>query len=133
MRLLNGLLILAAGLVAFTSAGAMIREGKIEDIMEKGFKKGGLRHQISTEIDKDAPNWSDVEKKAKDLQKMCDELCKEKQPQGEEVSWKKLTEDLQKQTKSLADAANKKDLATAKSYISKINNSCKECHDAHRP
>jgi cytochrome c556 len=112
---------------------AAIPHGDLEEIMEKGFKKGGLRHQISTEIDKDKPNWTDIQKKSKELATMCDKMCKEKQPHGEAESWKKLTESLAKQASSLTSAADKKDLANAKTAITKINGSCKECHDAHRP
>ena len=101
--------------------------------MEKGFKKGGLRHQLSTEIDKDQPNWATVEKNAKAFSTMCVNLCKEKAPQGDAESWKKLTEQLAKQAQTLSSAAGKKDLANAKTAITKINGSCKECHDAHRP
>jgi Cytochrome C' len=120
-------------LVVLGGLGAAIPHGDLEEIMEKGFKKGGLRHQISTEIDKDKPNWTDIQKKSKELATMCDKMCKEKQPQGEAESWKKLTESLAKQASSLTSAAEKKDLANAKAAITKINGSCKECHDAHRP
>ena len=83
------------------------------DDPEKGFKKGGLRHQLSTEIDKDQPNWATVEKNAKALSTMCVNLCKEKAPQGDAESWKKLTEQLAKQAQTLSSAAGKKDLANA--------------------
>lgn len=129
----KSLLVLAASMFVLSGALAAVMHDGIEEIMEKGFKKGGLRHQISTEVDKDNPNWPDVEKKANDLKKLCDALCKEKQPQGEADSWKKLTEALAKNTKSLSDAAGRKDHANAKTFIAKINNSCKECHDIHRP
>ena len=126
-------LALAASLALLGGVGAMALRDGIEGIMEKGFKKGGLRHQISAEIDKDKPNWADIEKNAQDLQKLCGELCKEKQPQGEADSWKKLTEALTKNVKTLGEAAGKKDHAGAKTIIGKINGSCKECHDIHRP
>ncbi|HQR08749.1 MAG TPA: cytochrome c [Gemmatales bacterium] len=129
----KSLLVLAASMFVLSGAFAAVLHDGIEEIMEKGFKKGGLRHQISTEVDKDKPNWPDVEKKSVELKKLCDALCKEKQPQGEAASWKKLTEELTKNTKSLGDAAGRKDHANAKAFVAKINNSCKECHDIHRP
>lgn len=129
----KSLLVLAASLFVLSGAFAAVLHDGIEEIMEKGFKKGGLRHQISTEVDKEKPNWPDVEKKAGELKKLCDALCKEKPPRGEASSWKKLTEDLAKNTKSLGDAAGRKDQANAKAFMTKINNSCKECHNRHQP
>ena len=133
MKRMNLFLAALASLALLTGVGARMPHEGIEEIMEKGFKKGGLRHMISTEIDKDQPNWAEVEKKAKELSTMCTNLCKEKVPHGEAESWKKLTEQLSKQAQSLSTAAGKKDLANAKTAITKINGSCKECHDAHRP
>lgn len=127
------LLAIAASLAVIGGAGAMVMHDGIEEIMEKGFKKGGLRHKISTEIDKDKPDWSSIEKQAQELSKLCTALCKEKQPQGDADSWKKLTEALAKNVKTLSEAAGKKDHANAKTVVAKINNSCKECHDLHRP
>lgn len=133
MKRMKLTLALFASLAVFGSVGAMVMHDGIEEIMEKGFKKGGLRHKISTEIDKDNPNWSDISKQAQELSKLCAALCKEKQPQGEADSWKKLTDSLAKNVSSLSEAAGKKDHAAAKTLIAKVNNSCKECHDAHRP
>ncbi len=130
----KSLLVVAASMFVLTSIGAMVLDDSpIEKIMEQGFKKGGLRQQIDNEVKKDSPNWPDVEKKANELKKLCDALCKEKPPRGEAASWKNLTEALAKNTKSLSDAAGRKDQANAKSFIAKINNSCKECHNRHQP
>lgn len=133
MSLKKLMLVIVTSLIVIGGAGAMIMHGKIEEIMGKGFKKGGLRHKISLEIDKDNPNWNDVDKNTKELVKLCETLCKEKQPQGEADSWKKLTEALTKNVKSLSEAAGKKDHPNAKTLIAKINNSCKECHNLHQP
>ncbi|MFO0813430.1 MAG: cytochrome c [Gemmatales bacterium] len=133
MKSLKLMLAALASLALLTGLGARMPHDGIEEIMEKGFKKGGLRHQLSTEIDKDQPNWAAVEKNAKAFSTMCVNLCKEKAPQGDAESWKKLTEQLAKQAQTLSSAAGKKDLANAKTAITKINGSCKECHDAHRP
>lgn len=127
------LLVVAAGMFVLTGIGAATLSDGIEAIMEKGFKKGGLRQQIDNEVKKDSPNWPDVEKKVGELKKLCDALCKEKPPRGEADSWKNLTEALTKNTKSLSDAAGRKDQANAKTFITKINNSCKECHNRHQP
>ncbi len=133
MKLWKFALVALTSLAALTGLSAVMPSDALEEIMEKGFKKGGLRHQISTEIEKDKPNWTDIQQKSKQLASMCEKMCKEKQPQGEAESWKKLTESLAKQASSLTSAAEKKDLANAKTAITKINGSCKECHDLHRP
>jgi len=129
----KSLLVLAASMFVLSGVGAAALYDGIEEIMEKGFKKGSLRQQIDTEVKKDSPNWPDVEKKAGELKKLCDALCKEKPPRGEADSWKALTEALNKNIKSLGDAAGRKDHANAKTIITKINNSCAECHKRHQP
>ena len=126
-------LAISASLAILGGAGAMVLHDGIEEIMEKGFKKGGLRHKISTEIDKDKPNWAVVEKQSSELTKLCGDLGKEKPPRGEADSWKKLTDALAKNVKNLGEAAGKKDQTAAKDVIKKINNSCAECHKLHQP
>ncbi len=133
MKWTKWMLAMCAGLAVLSGSFAMMPHEGIEEIMEKGFKKGGLRQQIGNEIDKDKPNWAEVEKKTSELSKLCTALCKEKQPQGEAESWKKLTEALAANVKSLSSAISKKDQPGAKATMTRINNSCKECHDIHRP
>lgn len=133
MKLLKLMLVALASLVLLSGVGAKAYHDGIEEIMEKGFKKGGVRHKINSEIDKDKPNWTEVQKQTKELNEMCGKLCKEKQPQGDAASWKKLTESLAKDAKTLNEAAGRRDQASAKTAIGKINGSCKECHDLHRP
>jgi cytochrome c556 len=132
MKLSQGILALA-GVLGFWSLGSAMTWGDpIEDIMEKAFKKGGLKSQISSEIDKDAPNWSAVIKKTHDLSQCCSQLGQQSPPKGDKESWKKLTETLAGDVKKMEDSAAKKDQAQAKATLSKINRSCKTCHDAHR-
>lgn len=133
MNCLKLTLALAASLAVIGGVGAMVLQDGIEEIMEKGFKKGGLKQQIDTELRKDKPDWESVAKKTSELAKLCTALCKEKQPQGEADSWKKLTEALTSNVKSLNESASKKDQERAKTVMTKINGSCKECHDIHRP
>ena len=133
MKLTKLTLAAMASLVLFSGAFATVYHDGIEEIMEKGFKKGGVRHKLSTEVDKDKPNWTEVQKQAKELSTMCANLCKEKPAQGDAASWKKLTESLAKEAKTLNDAVGRKDQPSAKAAMGKINGSCKECHDIHRP
>jgi cytochrome c556 len=112
--------------------GTMSAPYDIEKIMEKGFKKGGLRHQINTEVNKDKPDWSTVQKKSKEFQELCDKLSHEKPPKGEAESWKSHTQTMLAEAQSLVDFAGKKDQAQTKVTVKKINESCKSCHDAHR-
>lgn len=111
---------------------ALTADNPIEDIMVKAMKKGGLRQQITIEVDKDSPNWELIQKKSKELTKCCTELCKQSPPKGDPESWKKLTEALADNVKKVDESINKKDQANAKLTLKKINGSCKTCHDAHR-
>ena len=56
MKLLKLMLVALASLVLLSGVGGKAYHDNIEEIMEKGFKKGGVRHKINTEIDKDKPN-----------------------------------------------------------------------------
>ena len=132
MKLSRFSLVLAGAFLLVAGGTALAMHDAIEQIMEKGFKKGGLRHNLSTEVDKDAPNWSEVQKNSQEFVKLCEELCKQDPPKGEKESWKKLTEGVTKEAKKLGDLAGKKDLANAKATMAKINGSCKACHDVHR-
>jgi cytochrome c556 len=104
----------------------------IETIMEKGFKKGGLRHQMFSEIEKDKPDWSGVQHKAKAFQALCDQLGKQTPPKGESQSWKTHTQYVGVEAKTLSECATQKDQAKVKAALQKINASCTACHEAHR-
>jgi len=121
-----GVLLVGAGAVLAAESSA------IEKIMEKGFKKGGVRHQLTTEIEKNSPNWEKVQKNTKEFSQLCDELCKQTPPKGEKDHWTKLTGTMAQNAKKLEDLAAKKDQANVKAIMSKINGSCKDCHDVHR-
>ena len=131
---LGAMACLALGAAACLSLNvAWAREvSAIEKIMEKGFNKGGLRHQMSSEIDKDSPNWEKVQKNSKEFTKLCNELGQQTPPKGEADHWKKMTQTMAKDAQQLEDLAGKKDLASAKTTMNKINGSCKSCHDVHR-
>lgn len=126
--------IIAAGCgVAFLAVcGATPRNEAIERIMEKGFKKDGLRHQINAEVSKDAPDWAGALKKSKEFQALCDQLTKQSPPKGDTDSWKTHTQTVLAEAKSLSECVEKKDQSKAKQSVKKINESCKACHDAHR-
>ncbi len=132
MKTIRTLIATACGLIVLGVCGAVGRYEAIESIMEKGFKKGGLRHQIDVEVGKDKPDWNALIKKSKDFRDLCDKLTKEKPPKGEADSWKTHTELMLTEAKSLCDFAEKKDQGKTKLAIKKINSSCKSCHDAHR-
>jgi hypothetical protein len=121
------------GIFALLGVGyALNGDNPIEEIMNKAMKKGGLRQQITIEVDKDSPNWELIQKKSKELTKYCGDLCKQSPPKGDPESWKKLTEALADNVKKVDEFISKKDQANAKLTLKKINGSCKTCHDAHR-
>lgn len=122
----------ACGLTLLAACATAARPDAIEKIMDKGFKKGGLRHQITTEVAKDHPDWAALAKKSKDFQTLVEQLAKQSPPKGDPDNWKTLTQTVLTEAKTLCESTEKKDQARAKDSLKKINSSCKSCHDAHR-
>jgi len=122
----------SALMLAVVCGAAATRPDAIEKIMDTGFKKGGLRQQIGTEVGKDKPDWAAVVKKSKDFQALCEQLAKQTPPKGDAESWRTLTQTILAEAKTISDGAATKDQAKTKAAVKKINSSCKTCHDAHR-
>ena len=114
------------------ASGAAAWNDTIENIMEKGFKKGGLRQQIGNEVDKDKPDWAGLLSKTKNFKALVEQLGKQQPPKGDSDSWKTHTTLVLSEAQALCDCAEKKDQPKAKAAVRKINDSCKACHDAHR-
>ena len=91
---------------------------KIKEVMKKAFKGPLLKKVASGDA-------SDEEKKQ--LHEMLVALGKNKQPKGEEESWKKLTTALVKAGKAAVDGDEK-----ASAMLKKAS-SCKACHSKHKP
>jgi cytochrome c556 len=125
--------LLVLGVAAGLSAGGN-ENPTIEEIMAKAHKtKTGLRDQIAAELKKDAPDWTDVQKKSREFAALIDALGKNEPPMGEKANWKKLTTTYAKHVRELDAAAGKKDRQSVLSMNTKLGTICKSCHDAHRP
>ena len=105
----------------------------IEDIMQAvNKKKGGLHTDVSAALKKSPVDWDMVQTKTKQYTAMADFLGKNDPPKGSKTSWAKLTKIYADDAKTLNDAAQKKDLATATATIKKLSGECMGCHRAHR-
>lgn len=132
MKLVRSVSVALSALTLVAASGAAAWNDTIENIMEKGFKKGGLRQQIGKEFDKDKPDWAALVTKTKDFKGLVEQLGKQQPPKGDAESWKTHTMLVLSEAQTLCECAEKKDQSKAKATVQKINDSCKACHDAHR-
>jgi cytochrome c556 len=118
------------------TAGAIIAEPRadvtsIEDIMKKGHAgKKSLLNQIKAGAKEE--KWDDIAKPAKDLKKFGEELGMNKPEKGDDISWKKLTQEYATNTTAIADGVEKKDQKATTEALGKMGKSCKACHDSHK-
>jgi cytochrome c556 len=134
--LFAGLGVLAVMLAYGTAAtaGQEKKDDKLPDIseiMKKGHAKSeGYLAKINAGLK--AGDWADVKKYAKDYAILGEALPLNKPEKGDEESWKKLAGAFAKNTKALAEAADKEDSKAAKAAVGALGKSCGECHKAHR-
>ena len=64
--------------------------------------------------------------------KWMESLGKNKAPKGDEKSWEKLTKKYNENTKEVLTSAEKKDADGTAKGLKTIQNSCMECHKAHK-
>jgi cytochrome c556 len=126
-------LIVVIGVVTRSSGAAAEDAATIDKIMESLHK--GRRSPLATlktALKSQSPDWASVQKEAKTYVKYAADLPKNDPPKGDKASFKKLATAFATNAKALASAAEKEDLAAAKSALGKIGGSCKTCHDAHK-
>lgn len=134
-RLLVGVVACAFG-VLFT-AGAILAEPRpaddfasVHDIMKKGHGKKGLLNQVKEGVK--GEKWDDLAKPAAELKKFGDDLGKNKPDKGEDASWGKLTGEYKTMMLAIASGVEKKDAKATNEALTKMNKSCKACHDGHK-
>ncbi len=134
-RRLVGLAAFAFG-VLFT-AGAILAEPRpaedfasVHDIMKKGHGKKGLLNQIKDGVKTE--KWDDLAKPAAELKKYGADLGKNQPDKGEDASWKKLSGEYKTMMLAIADGVEKKDAKATNEALTKMNKSCKACHDGHK-
>lgn len=120
------------GLTAGLAGAAKMRT--VKEIMGK-LNKGpkALTPSLKRSLQKDQPDWQDIQDKSKEYANLAVELTKTTPPRGDKASWDKLTKDYAALAQSLETASAKKDKTAALSAHGKLTKACSACHKAHRP
>jgi len=107
---------------------------KIKQVMGTLTKgPNSLTPLIGKELKEAEPPWDTIQPRAKDYARLTSELIKETPPKGSQESWTKLAATYAESASQLNLAAQAKDKTVALAAHGQITNSCKECHDSHRP
>ncbi|MBV8487697.1 MAG: cytochrome c [Planctomycetaceae bacterium] len=126
-------LLVVAGIVGQKASATGDEPASIEKIMEtlhKG-RKSPLA-TIKTALKSATPDWALIQKESKTYAKYAADLPKNDPPKGDSASFKSLAKVFADSAKKLDDAAQREDLAAAKSALHRIGTLCKSCHDAHK-
>ena len=103
----------------------------IKTIMSEGHKgTDSFLKQIEKEAK--ASKWDEAKMHAKALAVFGEALGKNRPPRGDEKSWEKLAKKYNENTKAVLTAAEKKDAEATTKSLKTIQNSCTECHKAHK-
>lgn len=133
--LVSGLGLLAAIIVSSSLAGAQAgKTPTIKEIMDKLHK--GANSPLTTvraDLQAEATDWPEIQRQARSFVTLGAALGKNTAPRGEAASWTKLTAQYLDNAKALDTAAQKKDKAGAIAAHTRLNDSCKGCHNLHRP
>jgi cytochrome c556 len=126
-------LVLAIGVASRTVGAADDAPATIDKIMDTLHKgKKSTISTLKTALKSPSPNWSTVQKETKTYAKYAADLPKNDPPKGDAAGFKKLAKAFAGYAKTLDEAAQKEDLAAAKTAFGKIGGSCKSCHEAHK-
>ncbi len=87
---------------------------------------------VKAQLRQSSPNWAKVASAAEVIEKYGSALPKARAPRGNRASFEKLAQAYASNTKTLKEAAEQKDLASAREATENIGGSCKTCHSAHR-
>jgi hypothetical protein len=92
-----------------------------------------LKNSLDGELKSDSLSWDTVQSQTAELVKLTGQVAKADPPKGEKDSWARLAGALEVSAKDLDKAAQAKDQKAAAAALEKINQSCKNCHDVHKP
>jgi hypothetical protein len=107
---------------------------KIREALTKLAKgPNSLTPTIGKEVKEENPPWDAIQPQAKEYAQLAATLGAETPPKGDKDSWAKLTAAYSEEATALDKAAQAKDKAAALEAHTQLANSCKACHDAHRP
>jgi cytochrome c556 len=126
--------VLAVGLTLTLAAGPPDDSESISDIM-KALHKGAQSPlaQLKTALKAETPDWTAIQDAAKVYAKHAPDLPKNDAPKGDSAAYKKLAEAFASSAEKLGTAAEKKNVADARSAFDTLAKSCMECHKAHKP
>jgi cytochrome c556 len=103
------------------------------DIMGKVGKPTGLFNNVARELKEADPMWDEVQQQTREMTQLLALLGKAAPPKGDKDSWARRTREFADNAKVLEKAATKMDLKAAREVSKKMGDSCKGCHDVHRP
>jgi cytochrome c556 len=127
-----GLLVIA-GIVSQKASAVDDEPASIEKIMESLHKGRKSPFAIlKTALKSASPDWAVIQKESKTYAKYAPDLPKNDPPKGDKESFKRMAKAFADSAKKLEGAAEKEDLAAARSAFHKIGTLCKSCHDAHK-
>ncbi len=116
-----------------TATSSAADDPSIKEIMTKAHKGAdSLKSKLEKELKGKEVAWADVQKEAKELNTLGEQLVKAKPSKGEMTSWEKLAKAYSADAKALSEAADKKEQKDAVAALKKINASCGACHKAHK-
>jgi len=109
--------------------------GPIREAMAKLFKgPQSLKDTIGRELNSASPAWETIQPQAKEFAQLAASLSQHSPPKGGKDSWMKLTDAFAKSAATLdraVEAKNKGEALAAHAALSN-NQTCRECHQAHR-
>jgi hypothetical protein len=133
----TGLLALC-GLLNLATTGPAGAQGSktppIKEVMKK--LHAGANSPLTTlraDLQDEQPDWPTVQRATREFVTLGAALGKNNPPKGDKQSWAKLTAQYLEHAKALDTAAQRKDKRAALAAHTRLNDSCKGCHTAHRP
>lgn len=128
---------LATLMVAFafaTNSNGADEPATIKAIMGKLTKgPASASGKLKTAVKAEPPAWTDIKTAAETFGKFGPDMPKNEAPKGDQADYVKLATAFATNSKDLAAAAAKEDLAGVNSAFGKISTSCMGCHKGHKP
>ena len=88
--------------------------------------------KINSDLNTNSPPWDDLQAQAKEFADVAAKVGANNPPKGSKESWDQHANEFTTDAVDLAAAAQAKDVDKAKAAQMKVNNSCRDCHMAHR-
>ncbi len=124
-----------AGLATLTAAaGARMGEGPTTlAIMHKAFtNKRSPLAVVKKELSSETPDREKVRQATEKFVTLAEALARNEPRHGERASWKRLTDEHVSDVRAMHEAAGRGDMETVRAAYTRVANSCKACHDAHK-